>query len=40
MLIRNLFPCSVCEAKTTERCRENGSTSAYLHEARVRAAVA
>jgi ATP-dependent DNA helicase DinG len=40
MAIRNLFACSVCEAKATERCRDNDSTSAYLHEARVRAAVA
>ena len=39
MAIRNLFACSVCEAKAGERCRDNGATSAYLHEARVRAAV-
>jgi hypothetical protein len=36
--IRNFFPCSVCDAKVTERCRDNDATSAYLHEARVRAA--
>jgi hypothetical protein len=40
MTIRTFFSCSVCDAKVTERCRDNGATSAFLHEARVRAAVA
>ena len=39
MAIRNLFPCDVCDAKVSERCRDDAGTSAYLHEARVRAAV-
>ena len=39
MALRNLFPCSFCAAKASERCRDNGGTSAYLHEARVRSAV-
>jgi ATP-dependent DNA helicase DinG len=39
MAIRNLFACSVCDAKATERCRDDDGTSAFLHEARVRAAV-
>ena len=36
--IRNFFPCGVCDAKVTERCRDDGGTSGFLHEARVRAA--
>jgi len=39
MTIRTFFACSVCDAKVTERCRDHGATSAFLHEARVRAAV-
>jgi ATP-dependent DNA helicase DinG len=36
--IRTFHSCSVCDAKTTERCRDADGTSAFLHEARVRAA--
>ncbi len=37
-LVRNLVGCSVCSVAVTERCRDERGTSAYLHEARVRAA--
>jgi len=40
IMIRTFHPCSVCGAKTTERCRDAEATSAFLHEARVRAALA
>ena len=38
--IRNFFACPVCEAVATQRCRADGSTSAYLHEGRIRTALA
>ncbi len=38
--IRSFFPCVVCAAEVTQRCRDRGTTSAFLHEARVRAALA
>jgi len=37
--VRNLVSCSVCGVKVTERCRDKSGTSAFLHEARVRAAI-
>ncbi len=40
LMIRNFFACSVCGAQVSERCRDDGATSAYLHEARVRLATA
>ncbi len=39
MTVRDLVGCSVCDAKVSERCRDASGTSAYLHEARVRAAI-
>lgn len=39
LVVRGLVACSVCAAEVTERCRGTDGTSAYVHEARVRAAV-
>ncbi len=36
--IRNAVACSICNAEVGKRCRDEQGTSAYLHEARVRAA--
>lgn len=38
--VRDAAACEVCGAAAGERCREDGSTSAFVHEARVRAAAA
>ncbi len=40
LAVRNLVACTACGAPLGERCREDGSTSAYLHDARVRDAIA
>jgi len=37
-VVRGLVACSVCEAAVAERCRDTDGTSAYVHDARVRAA--
>jgi len=37
-VVRGLVACSVCNAAVAERCRDADGTSAYMHEARVRAA--
>lgn len=38
--VRGMVACSVCDAKVGERCRDGSGTSAYLHDARVRAVIA
>jgi ATP-dependent DNA helicase DinG len=38
VVVRGLAACSVCEAAVAERCHDNDGTSAFVHEARVRAA--
>ncbi|HEV7523328.1 MAG TPA: ATP-dependent DNA helicase [Acidimicrobiia bacterium] len=40
LTIRNFHACPVCEAAVSDRCRDDGVTSAFLHEGRVRAATA
>jgi hypothetical protein len=39
-MLRHLVACSVCDAAVGVRCQDETGTSAYVHEARVRAATA
>lgn len=36
LTVRNLVGCTACGAAVGERCRDDGGTSAYMHQARVR----
>jgi len=38
-VVRGLVACSVCDAPVAQRCRDTAGISAYVHDARVRAAL-
>jgi ATP-dependent DNA helicase DinG len=40
VVIRNMVACAICDAEVSERCHDEQGTSAYLHEARISAALA